>query len=227
MDTPITTPGMKTELPLYREILGFFRKVIGEVGEYAPPGENERESEMDGVYLNFVKVVSDLDAIFLLIDSGFFIQGGILCRSTLDACHLLANGLFVGEENNLMGDWLTGSKLKHCDIINKLSSHFKKNMSTKLNKVGYYDTREFLDDMVHGNYGIVRHYPAQCSCREGRNESRVNEILSCYKILDLVFQTALMTSTVLAPDQSEQAEMYSEVLLGSDSVDEVDPVVHQ
>jgi hypothetical protein len=68
------------ETQLHSSILDFLEALCR---QYEQPGM-EQESTQEALTLNLMKVTNDCRAILLLAQSGFYIQAGILARSTTD-----------------------------------------------------------------------------------------------------------------------------------------------
>ena len=79
------------------------------------------EEAPDVLSLTFAKVVSDCRAILLLARAGFYIQAGILSRSTMDACNLLVCAGFEGNDSPFIARWLQGRRVTHWAVVERLN----------------------------------------------------------------------------------------------------------
>ena len=100
------------ELKLYEAVLNFLEEAYDRRGQYEA-GDPAKESAMDVLTLNLVKVVNDCRAMLLLVRFGFHIQAGIIARSTEDACSFMMHIVFEGENAELVDKWLLGEHVTH------------------------------------------------------------------------------------------------------------------
>lgn len=108
------------EIDLYNQILDFLEVVYIKRGLYEQ-GDSCNERPIDVVVINFTKVVNDCRAVILLIENGFYIQAGIVTRSTVDACNLMMHIGFEGDNASLVRRWLEGRHMSHWMIVEVLS----------------------------------------------------------------------------------------------------------
>ena len=150
----------KEQIQFYNDVLDFLEKVYSKVGAYEP-GDKNTDKSSDILILNFTKVVNDCRAIIYLINHGFYIQAGIIARSTNDACLLMMHISYEGNTASLLKEWQEKGQLKHWDILKTINCHLKKTGIDTISIADYANIRKQLDDFVHGNYRALKLYPAQ------------------------------------------------------------------
>jgi len=115
-------------LGLYEEILEFLEIVYKSRGQYTL-GNHNSNKPIDALVLNFIKVVNDCRSIILLCKEGFYIQAGIICRSTLDASNLMMHIALEGDNAPLFKEWINNKNISHWKIIKKINKHLNKKLN--------------------------------------------------------------------------------------------------
>jgi hypothetical protein len=189
------------QLSFYSRILDFLESVYTQRGTYTRATPTE-ESPMDVLVLNFTKVVNDCRAILMLADNGFFIQAGILCRSTSDSCHLMMHILFEGDDAPLVREWLNDQGLRHWRIMRTLNTQ----LSQELNMDVYSTTRSKLDDFVHASFRALQLYPSQSPGPTPLDSDSFQKLTFWDGLIQLFLVSCLMTASAIAPDHERQAD---------------------
>jgi hypothetical protein len=198
-----------SELELYNRVLGFLEEVYDRRGRYEQ-GDPAQESMMDVLTLNFVKVVNDCRAILLLAQSGFYIQAGILARSTQDACNLVMNIGFEGDNASLVERWLSGQRVTHWMLVEKLDELLPP--EHQFDVTNYRNVRRRLDDFVHANYDALKLYPAQSPGSTSLDSKSLHEMTFWKHLVYLYLFSCLLAVELIAPDLEERARSYLEQL---------------
>jgi hypothetical protein len=185
------------EIRLYDRILDFLEDICR---WQASPGEATQESTQEVLVLNLTKVANDCRAILLLAQSGFYIQAGILARSTTDACNLMMH-IDVERDNAILAErWLEGRKVTHWMLVQSLRD-------TPFDMDGYRELRRRLDDLVHANYDGLKLYPVQLAGSD--NSSDAVQSLTFWKSLMVFYLvTSLLAVQLVAPSLEDQAYDY-------------------
>jgi len=158
--------------------------------------------------LNFTKVVNDTKAMMILCSNGFYIQAGIICRSAIDACHLMMHITFSGENAELVDPWLGREKLTHWKVLEKIDNE----LGAGLDLEAYRAKREMLDDLVHGNYESLKYYPAQSPGPTPMTIEAFNKIVFWRSLISINITSCLLVVNILVPEFAEKAEQYLELL---------------
>lgn len=201
-EMPIYTP---SELELYKDVLDFLEEVYDRRGQYEQ-GDPAQESATDVLTLNFVKVVNDCRAILLLAQSGFYIQAGIVARSTEDACSFMMHIVFEGDNAALVEKWLSDQRVTHGMIIQKLNEGLPP--EHKLDVAIYRRVRRRLDDFVHANYDALKLYPAQSPGSTSLDSTSFGETTFWKDLVYLYLFSCLLAVELIAPDLKERSESY-------------------
>ena len=167
----------------------------------------QQESAIQGdireaLILNYTKVMSDCRAILLLAQSGFFIQAGILARSTTDACNLVMHIEFSEDDATLVEPWLAGRKVTHWMLIEEINESLEREI--QLDTTNYRQMREQLDDFVHANYKALKLYPAQLS-RTLLDQVTFHSLTFWKNLVHFYLISCLLAILLLAPDLEEEA----------------------
>jgi len=192
---------------IYTQILDFMETAYMKCGAYRD-GQLSEERPIDVLVLNFTKVVNDCRAILLLVQQGFYIQAGILCRSTDDACNLMMHVAFEGENAILLPKWLHGQRLTHWQIMEQLNRHLGK----QLHLQSYEATRRKLDDFVHANYLALQLYPAQSPGSTALDNKSFSRITFWKGLLQLFIVSCLLCVPLFVPDLQRDANSYLSLL---------------
>ncbi|MCX5637732.1 MAG: hypothetical protein NTX52_08595 [Planctomycetota bacterium] len=191
----------------YTWILDFMETVYIEQGAYTGD-QPSQERPIDVLVLNFTKVVNDCRAILLLVQRGFYIQAGILCRSTSDACNLMMHVAFEGENAILLPKWLHYQRLSHWQIMERLNSHLGKHLDLQ----SYETTRRKLDDFVHANYPALQLYPAQSPGPTVLDNESFGRITFWKGLIRLFIVSCLLCIPLLDPDLQEDTNSFLSLL---------------
>lgn len=190
------------EMRLHSSILDFLE---AQCRRYEQPGKMEQESTHEALILNLMKVTNDCRAIMLLAQSGFYIQAGILARSTTDACNLMVH-IDVERDNAIFAErWLQGRRVTHWMLIESLSK-------IPLDIDSYRELRRQLDDLVHANYEGLKLYPTQLADPETRDRDAFQSLVFWKSLIIFYLITCLLAVQLIAPDL-EQADDYLGILL--------------
>jgi hypothetical protein len=160
----------------------------------------------DVLLLNLAKVASDSRAILLLVQAGFYIQAGILARSTTDACNLVMHIDVERDSPELVERWIQGKKVTHWMLVESLEG-------VPLDKDKYRDLRRRLDDFVHANYEALKLYPAQLEGEAETDADAFQEMTFWKGLIYLYLITCLLSIQLLAPYLEEQADGYLDRLV--------------
>lgn len=200
------------QIQLYNDILDFLEKAYASAGPYEP-GDANTDSPVDALVLNFTKVVNDCRAIIYLIQEKFYIQAGIIARSTHDASLLMMHIAFEGEDASFVKKWLNDKYIKHWNLIKTINKYLKRNRQGKLDISGYSKMRKQLDDFVHGNYHALKLYPTQSPGPTKMTEESFRS-LSMWKELVHSFLVGclLVVAYLLVPDLKSTAEEFLDKL---------------
>jgi hypothetical protein len=191
------------EAQLYGRILDFLEDLCRQLEGL---GEIERQSTHKALILNLMKVANDCRAILLLAESGFYIQAGILARSTTDACNLMMH-IDVERDNAIFAErWLEGRRVTHWMLIESL-----KGIPLDMDK--YRELRRQLDDLVHANYEGLKLYPVQLARPDSLDGAAFQSLAFWKNLMVFYLITCLLAVQLVAPDQEEQADTYLDQLL--------------
>jgi hypothetical protein len=190
------------EIRLYSSILGFLKTLCQ---QYRQPGKMEQESTHEALILNLMKVSDDCRAILLLTRFGFYIQAGIIARSTTDACNLMMH-IDVERDNAIFAErWLQGRRVTHWMLVESLKK-------VPLDIDRYRDLRKQLDDLVHANYEGLKLYPIQLAKPTTLTDDAFQNLTFWKSLMIFYLITCLLAVQLIAPDL-EQADDYLEILL--------------
>jgi hypothetical protein len=166
----------------------------------------EREGTQEALFLNLTKVTDDCRAILLLAQSGFYIQAGILARSTTDACNLMMH-IDVERDNAIFAErWLQGRRVTHWMLVESL-----KGIPLDIEK--YRELRRQLDDLVHANYDGLKLYPVQLSKSTPLDATAFQSLIFWKNLMYFYLITCLLVVQLIAPDLEAQADDYLDELL--------------
>jgi hypothetical protein len=196
-----------SEFNLYDEVLDFLEDVYNRRGQYVQ-GSPTQESTMDILTLSLVKVVNDCRAILLLTRSGFYIQAGILARSTQDACHLIMHIGFEGDDAVLVEKWLSEQRVTHWMLIKKLNERLPP--EHQLDVANYRSVRKRLDDFVHANYDALKLYPAQSPGQTLLDDKSLSAMTFWKHLVYLYLYSCLLAVELIIPDMGDHAKSYLE-----------------
>lgn len=191
---------------IYEEALSLLEKVISRRGPYKFSKVSDERS-IDVLCLNFTKVVNDIRAIILLVNNGYFIQAGIVCRSAIDACNLMMHIAFSGENAELVRPWLKNKKISHWSIIENIN----KILNNQLKVNTYEKQRKKLDDMVHGNFNMVKYYPAQSPGPTQMTKEIFYEIYSWDQLINLLIISCLLVIPITVPELENESKRYLDI----------------
>ncbi|MBN1810896.1 MAG: hypothetical protein JXA14_03585 [Anaerolineae bacterium] len=190
------------EIQLHSRILDFLEALCR---QYEQPGRVEQESTHEALILNLMKVTNDCRAILLLAQSGFYIQAGILARSTTDACNLMMH-VDVERDNAIFAErWLQGRRVTHWMLIDSLKK-------IPLDIDSYRELRRQLDDLVHANYEGLKLYPTQLADPETLGNDAFQSLVFWKSLIIFYLITCLLAVQLIAPNL-KQADDYLEILL--------------
>lgn len=198
-----------SEFQLYNEVLDLLEDAYRRRGQYQR-GDPSQERTRDVLVLNFTKVVNDCRAILLLARSGFYIQAGILARSTGDACNMMMHITFEGDDATLVKQWLAGQGAKHWTIVRSLNSSLEP--EHQLDTDAYEKSRRRMDDFVHGNYDSLKLYPAQAPGPTPLDASSFRELTFWKHLLYLYLFSCLLVVESIVPELEEKAKSYLDQL---------------
>ena len=194
-----------SELELYNRSLDFLEEVYDRRGLYKQ-GDPSQENAMDALTLNFVKIVNDCRAILLLTKAGFYIQAGIIARSTEDACSFMMHIVFEGDDAALVKNWLSGQRVTHWMMVKKLNECLP--LDQQLNVADYWKVRKRLDDFVHANFDALILYPAQSPGATPLDSKSLHEVTFWKHLVYLYLFSCLLSTELIAPDLEEKAKSY-------------------
>ena len=157
----------------------------------------------EALILNFTKVMNDCRAILLLAQSGFYIQAGILARSTTDACNLVMHIEFSEDDATLVEPWLAGRKVTHWMLIEEINENLEREL--QLDTTHYRQMREQLDDFVHANYKALKLYPAQLSRISSLDQVTFHSLTFWKNLVHFYLISCLLAILLLAPDLEDEA----------------------
>jgi hypothetical protein len=190
------------ETQLHGRILDFLEALCR---QYEQPGKVEQEGTHEVLILNLMKVTNDCRAIMLLAQSGFYIQAGILARSTTDACNLMMH-IDVERDNAIFAErWLQGRRVTHWMLVDSLRK-------IPLDIDSYRELRRQLDDLVHANYEGLKLYPTQLAEPETLDDDDFHSLTFWKSLIVFYLITCLLAVQLIAPDLG-QADDYLEILL--------------
>jgi hypothetical protein len=172
----------------------------------APQEPTVRENVYDVLLLNLAKVASDTRAILLLVQAGFYIQAGILARSTTDACNLVMHIDVERDNADLAERWMEGKKVTHWMLVESLKD-------VPLDKDRYRDLRRRLDDFVHANYEALKLYPAQLEGGDVTDGDTFQAMTFWKGLIYYYLITCLLSIQLIAPYLEEQADGYLDRLV--------------
>lgn len=199
MEVRLFTPG---EFQLYTRVLGFLEEVGARRGRFQPAGAAQ-EGTTGVLFLTFTKVVNDCRAILLLAQSGFYVQAGILSRSTMDACYLLICAGYEGDDSALVKRWLEGRRVTHWTVVERLNEGLER--EHQLDIRDYRRMRRRLDDFVHARYETLRLYPAQSPGPTPMDDNSFRELTFWRGLVYFYLITCLLAVQFIEPDLEEQA----------------------
>ena len=167
----------------------------------------QQESTIQGdvreaLILNFAKVMNDCRAILLLAQSGFYIQAGILARSTTDACNLVMHIEFSEDDATLVEPWMEGRKVTHWMLIEEINESLEQDI--QLDMINYRQMREQLDDFVHANYKALKLYPAQLSNISSLDQITFHSLTFWKRLVHFYLISCLLAILLLTPDLEEE-----------------------
>jgi hypothetical protein len=167
----------------------------------------QQESTIQGdireaLILNLTKVMNDCRAILLLAQSGFYIQAGILARSTTDACNLVMHIEFSEDDATLVEPWLAGRKVTHWMLIEEINESLEREI--QLDTTHYRQMREQLDDFVHANYKALKLYPAQLSRISLLDQVTFHSLTFWKNLVHFYLISCLLAILLLVPDLEEE-----------------------
>jgi archaellum component FlaG (FlaF/FlaG flagellin family) len=200
-------PFDKQTLAQYETILNFLEDVYQTVAPYKYQGA-EKESQRDVLILNFTKVVSDCRAILLLSKHGFYIQAGIIARSTSDACHLMVHLAFAENPSQILSEWLQGTKVTHWTLVRNIQQQ----VNGQLNLDAYASERSRLDNFVHGNYEVIRLYPGQVGAAR-KTDTEWRDITSWHGLSYLFLYSCLMVVDLVSTKLAPKSDKYMKALI--------------
>lgn len=190
------------ETQLHNKTLDFLEALCR---QYGRPGEITQEGTYEALILNLMKVTDDCRAILLLTQSGFYIQAGILARSTTDACNLMMH-IDVERDNAIFAErWLQGRRVAHWMLVESLRK-------IPLDIDSYRELRRQLDDLVHANYEGLKLYPMQLAGPEALDNATFQSLVFWKSLMIFYLITCLLAVQLIEPDL-EQADDYLESLL--------------
>jgi hypothetical protein len=190
------------ERRLYGRILDFLEALCR---QYERTATTARESTREALTLNLIKVTDDCRAIMLLARSGFYLQAGILARSTTDACNLMMH-IDVERGRAIFAErWLQGRHVTHWMLVESLSK-------IPLEMDSYRELRRRLDDLVHANYEGLKLYRTQLAERETLDGAAFQSLVFWKSLMVFYLITCLLAVQLIAPDL-KQADDYLETLL--------------
>jgi hypothetical protein len=152
--------------------------------------------------LNLTKVMNDCRAILLLAQAGFYIQAGILARSTTDACNLLMHIEFSEDDAALVEPWLEGRKVTHWMLIEEINESLEQDI--QLNITDYRQMRKQLDSFVHANYEALQLYPAQLSRVSPPDQITFHSLTFWKRLVHFYLISCLLAILLLAPDLEDE-----------------------
>jgi hypothetical protein len=190
---------------LLDQILDYLEKIRWQ-HEQPPHDDVLPESIREALILNLAKVANDCRAILLLAQSGFYIQAGILARSTTDACNLLLHISVAEDDAALVDPWLTGAKVTHWMLLEEINEGLERDL--RLDTGSYRETRRRLDDLVHANYEALKLYPAQLSETSLADEATFHSLTFWKNLVYFFLIACLLAALLIAPDLEGQAEGY-------------------
>jgi hypothetical protein len=190
------------EARLYSRILDFLETLCR---QYEQIGKAAQDSTNEALILNLIKVTNDCRAILLLAQSGFYIQAGILARSTTDACNLMLH-IDVERDNAIFAErWLQGRRVTHWMLVESLKK-------VPFDIDSYRELRRQLDDLVHANYSGLKLYPIQVADPGTLDKDAFQSLIFWKSLMVFYLITCLLAVHVIAPDRV-QADAHLETLL--------------
>lgn len=157
----------------------------------------------EALILNLTKVMNDCRAILMLAQSGFYIQAGILARSTTDACNLVMHIEFSEDDATLVEPWLAGRKVTHWMLIEEINESLEREI--QLDTTNYRQMREQLDNLVHANYNALKLYPAQLSSMSSLDQTTFHSLTFWKNLVHFYLISCLLAILLLAPDFEDEA----------------------
>jgi hypothetical protein len=189
------------EVHLYNTTLDFLEAVYR---QHQRSNTTSLDGTQEALILNMMKVTNDSRAILLLAQSGFYIQAGILARSTTDACNLMMH-IDVERDKAIFAErWLQGRRVTHWMLIDSLKK-------IPLDIESYRDLRRQLDDLVHANYEGLKLYPAQLADLAALDEAAFRSLTFWKSLMVFYLITCLLAVQLIAPDS--EADDHLEALL--------------
>jgi len=195
---------MPSEIELCCEALDFLEEAYQQWGEYSQ-GDPRYESVADALNLNYVKTVNDCRAILLLAQAGFYIQAGILARSTEDACSMMMHIAFEAEDAALVEKWLAGQRVTHWMLVERINQSLVE--GAKLEIRSYREIRRRLDHFVHANYPALKLYPAQSPGPTPLDERSFRKMTFWKHLVFLYLFSCLLVVALVVPELGQRAEV--------------------
>lgn len=193
------------KLRLYDVVLDFLEQTYCRWGIYTP-GSTAEETVRDILILCFTKIVADCRAILLLLESGYYIQAGILSRSTEDACLMVMQVGFEGDEALAIRRWLHGRRVTHWNLVERINQCIEE--EPRLDVDAHRTMRRRLDDLVHSNYEGLKLYPAQSPGPTPLDKDSFRKLVFWTPLVHLFLVTCLLAVPLLAADSEQAAETY-------------------
>lgn len=204
-----TTIFMAEEMRIFDAALDFLEETYQ--GQEITQQEGAIQGDVrEALILNLAKVMNDCRAILLLAQSGFYIQAGILARSTTDACNLLMHIEFSEDDATLVEPWLAGRKVTHWMLIEEINESLEQEI--QLDMKNYRQMREQLDDFVHANYKALKLYPAQLARISSLDQITFHGLTFWKNLVHFYLISCLLAIPLLAPDLEEEAFNHLEQL---------------
>ena len=187
----------------FLHILDFLETAYSQRGVYRS-NNLSKESAMDVICLNFTKVVNDTRAILLLAQQELYIQAGILCRNTIDACNLMMHIAFEGADAPIYKLWADGQRISHWKLIKRINTY----LDRELDLSSYEKTRKTLDDFVHANYSALQLYPAQAPGPTQIDSAVFTDVTFWKPLMDLFLVSCLLVVPIIVSDLEEEANRF-------------------
>jgi hypothetical protein len=167
--------------------------------------------------LNFTKVVNDCQAILLLAQNGFYVQAGIVARSTMDACYLMMHIGSEGDDAAIAKRWLAGDRVTHWMLLDRLNYRLSQDDQPTLDSDSYRQVRRRLDAFVHASYEGLKLYLAQLSGPASTDEDSLRELTIWKNLMHLYLVVCLLVVRLTVPGLEEQAVPYLDQLLDTET----------
>ena len=193
------------ETELYNTILDLLEDAYRQQARYGVDPLLQ-QSTREALLLNFAKVMNDCRAILLLVDRGFYIQAGILARSTTDACNMVMHIDVEGDHAPLTRPWLEGRRVTHWMLVDSLKD-------IQLDMDAYRALRRRLDDFVHANRRALRLYRIQLIDQASLDPTTLEKVTFWRNLVNFYLISCLLAIPMIAPAQGEKADALLEQLL--------------